>query len=77
MCDSKGTVQRVIVYSTVNCSNCARLKAVLKNLGIKYDEMVLEENDVAELILKYDIYSVPALVVGNMVFEFRGYEELR
>ena len=68
-------VQRVIVYSSVNCPNCARLKAVLRNLGIGYDETVLKENDVAELILKYDIYSVPTLVIGNMVFEFRGYKD--
>lgn len=68
-------VQRVIVYSSVNCPNCARLKASLRNLGIKFHETVLKENDVVELILKYDVYSVPTLIIDNMVFEFRGYKD--
>lgn len=68
-------MNNLLVYSKPNCVFCDRLKDVLKNKNISYDEIIIGEDiEVRTFLEKYpNIKTVPAVFHEN---EFiGGYDE--
>lgn len=64
----------IVVYSLKNCSRCDVLKAALKDAGIAFIELSLNETNVrADLVMNnITLSSAPAIQVGGLVFEYKG-----
>lgn len=56
-----------VVYSSRICPKCEVLKRVLQDHEIEHMVRMIEEPDVKVDALMLNIYSTPALVVGNRV----------
>ncbi|KXL53453.1 anaerobic ribonucleoside-triphosphate reductase [Anaerotignum neopropionicum] len=53
----------IMLFTTKTCANCNMVKAFLEQANITYEIVQAEEN--TDLVEKYEIRSVPALVVQN------------
>ncbi|MEH6940305.1 glutaredoxin family protein [Bacillus sp. JJ722] len=62
-------MQAVIVYTQPNCPPCEFTKLYLKNHGIPFEEKNIARDSKAkkEMMVKYDAYSTPVIVIGEEV----------
>jgi len=60
---------QIIVYTTDPCSFCARVKQLLKQRGVAYEEINLSKDPVgrAELVERTGMLSFPQVVIGDEV----------
>lgn len=66
------TAERVILYTTPNCSGCDRARADLRREGVDFEERnVMARQEWFDEVLKYSI-SVPVIVRGDKVEIRRG-----
>ncbi len=66
------TSQRVILYTTPNCSGCDRARADLIREGVDFEERdVMVKQEWFDEVLKYSI-SVPVIIRGDKVEVRRG-----
>uniref|UniRef100_A0A6M3J476 Putative glutaredoxin n=1 Tax=viral metagenome TaxID=1070528 RepID=A0A6M3J476_9ZZZZ len=65
---------KIIVYSTKQCPRCERLKQLLKEEKIPFEEKSLDDTDVmADLHMRNAaILQAPALEIGELLFEYKG-----
>ncbi len=54
---------KIMLFTTKTCTNCTMVKSFLDQANIAYDLIQAEEN--SELVEKYGVRSVPAMVVEN------------
>ncbi len=66
----------VVVYSTPLCGPCEELKSYLRSRGVQFRVRdVLIEEEAAEELERRDIWSTPALSVGDRFVE--GFDRAR
>ncbi len=60
---------QITVYTTEPCSFCARVKALLAQRGVVYEEINLSKDPVgrAELVERTGMLSFPQVVIGDEV----------
>lgn len=61
---------KIKIYSREGCQDCERLKKILQKAEISFEEVKLDD-DLSDMIVKYGIYSTPALEIGGMMFAFK------
>ena len=60
----------VLVYSMHDCADCARSKGLLRRLGVRYEEIYVEEDEAAtrEVIrLNEGRRTLPTIIIGGNV----------
>jgi P-type Cu+ transporter len=61
--------EKVIIYFSTTCPDCARAKAQFEEWGVEYDGRNIEEGDYAvELYEQYSSTVVPTIIIGEEVF---------
>lgn len=60
-------VRNIIIYSTSRCPYCVRAKALLERKGMKFTEIMVDENDSLrdEMIEKSQRYTVPQIFIND------------
>lgn len=74
-CDN--TQQRTLLFTTSTCPNCRTAKTILKQAGIKYEEIVADKQpDIAK---QFGILQAPTMVIvnGNTMQKFCNASEIR
>jgi mycoredoxin len=64
-------MEAITMYSTVWCPDCRRVKNFLKDRGVEFSEVNIEEDEAAEQIVmlaNHGKRKVPTLKVGNRFF---------
>lgn len=59
----------VLILTTPGCASCAKVKAILDNLGVKYK--VIDVTEEPEILEKYPIMGAPGIVINGKL-EFTG-----
>lgn len=67
----------IIIYSKPNCNWCVKAKELMNNLGLKYDEKVLEQDYTREELRELVPENLPLTVPQIFVYNKRvgGYED--
>jgi len=58
---------KIKIYSTENCSNCERLKKILEENNIDYEEI---EAEISDLITNFNVFTSPAIEINSMIFSY-------
>lgn len=74
---SDGTAKQILLFTAQNCPNCKLAKKFLGEVGIKYKDIDVDQNE--QLAVKYGISLAPTLVVinGDMVQKVTNASEIR
>ena len=57
------------MYVETNCPSCRALKTFLSAANVKYIESNIDDSEIKVDALMLNIFSVPALVIGNKVLK--------
>ena len=67
MASAEGKVLKMFVET--NCPSCKALKTFLSSVNVNYVESNIDDSENKVDALMMNIYSVPALVIGNKVLK--------
>jgi len=73
-------MEPITIYTTPFCGDCRRAKNFLKDRGVDYREVNIEENDAAEAIVieaNDGKRAVPTLKVGDRLFSCSPFNAFR
>lgn len=61
----------MILYTVPGCFKCGRVKNKLKDLEIKFEEVICDASKIAELIKKSNSLSMPILFDGDKEIDIK------
>ncbi len=61
---------KVKIYTTSKCTKCKMLKKFLASKGIQFEELNLEDSDVAAELIMKDVFDLtaPILEIGEKIY---------
>lgn len=58
-------MEKIILYTSTECSRCKVVKQMLHEHNVVYEEIT----DNKELMVEKDLFSVPAIEIGNKIID--------